>query len=134
MEQVLVVDDDSQIRDLLRIFLEKLGYKVFEANNGNNALIFCKSIPFDLIITDIFMPGMGGIDFIRNLIGLLPGIKIIAISGGEVCHFFTSTTPLNTAVYSGAIRSLQKPFKLAELHDTIREINSVRQENILAAV
>jgi two-component system phosphate regulon response regulator OmpR len=122
MEHVLVIDDNQQIRNLLKTFLEKEGYQVSVADNGDSAITLCKSIQFDLIIADIIMPGKSGIDFIKEFTALSPAAKIIAISGGETAHYFTSTMQLNTAVYSGAIRSLKKPFKLTELLAAIKEV------------
>jgi two-component system OmpR family response regulator len=60
VSRVLIVDDDSHIRELLRHFLEAQGFEVSEAGNGASALLFLKSIKVDLVILDVMMPGLDG--------------------------------------------------------------------------
>lgn len=122
MKHILVIDDDLEIRILLRKFLEMYDFLVSEAANGKRALELCKSTRFDLIIVDIFMPEKDGITFIRELQEITSEIKIIAISGGEPGHFFTSNLQLDVAKTIGAFHTLQKPFKMQELRQTIEKI------------
>ena len=82
MSRILVIDDDSQIRKLLRRMLAPEGYAVADARNGDEALKIHAREPADVIITDIIMPEKGGIETIRELIKENPDVKIIAISGG----------------------------------------------------
>ncbi|MCR4291555.1 MAG: response regulator [Candidatus Kuenenia sp.] len=122
MKQILIVDDDAQIRECIKLFLEKQGFRVFDAPNGFKAIELCKLARFDLIIADIYMPGMDGIQFIEELQKFSPEVKVIAISGGERGHFFTSNMPLHSAMHRGAFCSLSKPFKMAELLHAVKEI------------
>ncbi|MCF6149331.1 MAG: response regulator [Candidatus Kuenenia sp.] len=122
MNKILIVDDDSQIREIVKFFLEKQGYMIFEASNGFKAIKLCKLNEFDLVIADIYMPGMDGIKFIEELQKFSPKTKVIAISGGEQCHFFSSGLQLASALHRGAIYSLKKPIKMEELQDIIKEI------------
>ncbi len=82
MARILLVDDDNQIRQMLKMTLEREGYEVLEAENGAIAVRLYKSDPCDLVITDIVMPEKEGIETIMDLRHLNPQVKIIAISGG----------------------------------------------------
>ncbi len=121
-KQILLVDDDYHVRDVLKLFLERHGYKISEAPNGYEAIELCRSNTFDLVIADIYMPGMDGIKFIETLHKFSPETRVIAISGGEPCHFFTSSTQLNAALYKGALLTLTKPIKEGELVGIVKEI------------
>ena len=82
MSRILVVDDDQQVREMIKLTLERDGYEVVEAGDGNEAIdVYCRE-EFDLVITDIVMPGKEGIETIMELRGINPKAKIIAISGG----------------------------------------------------
>ncbi len=105
--QILIVDDNDELRELLRLILESAGHEIVEAANGKIALDLLKTTPVELVITDIIMPEMEGIDLIRMIRTIYPDVRIIAISGGgkidpNVC--------LNIAGKLGADRILQKPF------------------------
>jgi CheY-like chemotaxis protein len=79
--RILVVDDDKAVRLLLRAVLERRGYSVVEAENGAEGLQCYRAAPADLVITDIQMPVMDGLQMIAELRGAFPTAKIIAISG-----------------------------------------------------
>ena len=81
MARILVVDDDKVMRLLLRAMLERQGYSVVEAENGDEGLSYYRAAPTDLVITDIQMPVMDGLQMIKALRGDFPTAKIIAISG-----------------------------------------------------
>jgi CheY-like chemotaxis protein len=117
--RILVVDDNDQIREMLRLLLEQAGYEVLEATNGKFALGLLKKEQADLVITDIIMPEMEGIDLIRAIRSLYPRAKIIAISGGgridpRLC--------LSMADKLGADRILQKPFGKSAILSTVAEL------------
>ena len=120
-KQILLVDDDCDVREVLKLSLERHGYKTFEASNGAHAIELCKLKTFDLVIADIYMPGMDGLKFIEILREFSPKTVIIAISGGESCHFFKSSLQLNTALHKGAVLSLKKPVKEAELLGVVKK-------------
>jgi len=82
MSKILIVDDDQQIRDMLRITLEREDYEVVEAGDGFEAVAAYKTHVVDLVITDIVMPDKEGIELIMELKAMDPKISIIAISGG----------------------------------------------------
>ncbi len=81
MARILVVDDDTAVRLLLRTVLERRGHSVVEAENGAEGLQYYRAAPTDLVITDIQMPVMDGLQMIKELRSAFPTAKIIAISG-----------------------------------------------------
>ncbi len=118
MKRILVIDDEDGIRRAVRTVLERAGYRVREALSGLEALRLWHEEASDLVITDIHMPGMDGLELIRELYALSPHLPIIAVSGsGEVA----SRDLLKDAGLSGPIRTLDKPFKISELLECVRE-------------
>jgi CheY-like chemotaxis protein len=118
MKRILVIDDEEGIRRAVRTVLERAGYRVREALGGLDALRLWQEEESDLVITDIHMPGMNGLEMIRELHAISPQLPIIAVSGsGEMA----SRDLLKDAGLSGPIRTLDKPFKLTELLECVRE-------------
>ena len=109
---ILVVDDEEQVRNMIRTMLENVGYEVSEAPNGRVALRSHHDHPADLIITDLIMPEKEGIETIREIKRDFPEVKIIAISGGGVNK---PAQYLDLAGKIGADLTLAKPFKRNEL-------------------
>jgi CheY-like chemotaxis protein len=83
LARILIIDDDQYVRDVLRQMLEPEGYEVDDACNGDDGVRIFSEQRQDLVITDILMPGMGGVQIIMELRLLSPDVKIIAISGGD---------------------------------------------------
>ncbi len=119
MARILVVDDDTEIRELLRQFLDRAGYEVLVASDGNAALNIHRATPVDLMITDIVMPEREGLETIMEIRHHSPSVKIIAISGGGRVG---ANEYLNVARVLGAQKTLSKPFELGELLSTIRDL------------
>jgi CheY-like chemotaxis protein len=119
MPHILIVDDEEQIREVLRTVLERVGYTVEEAENGNIAVDYCQNHDVDLVVTDIIMPEKGGIDTIMDLRKDFPGVKIIAISGGGMCG---DVSYLDMAIGVGADKAIGKPFVLDEFLESVREL------------
>lgn len=82
MARILIIDDDEVTREILDELFEMEGYRVAKASDGKEGLKLHKENPFDLIITDIIMPEMEGLETIREIKRISPEVKIIAISGG----------------------------------------------------
>ena len=82
MERILIIDDEQQIRSMLRLMLERDGYEVVEASDGIEGISAYRQKPADLIITDLIMPNKDGIGMIIELQKEFPDVKIIAMSGG----------------------------------------------------
>jgi CheY-like chemotaxis protein len=119
MARILIVDDDSQVRELLSIMLRFDGHVVEVAQDGIDAIIIYKSHPFDLVITDILMPGKDGIDTICELIALDSKIPLIAMSGGR--RMLSSEFNLDSAKLVGAKAILKKPFTDIQLREAIKQ-------------
>jgi len=119
MSKILVIDDDKNIRSLLRDFLERDGYEVMEAENGKVGLKLFRENGADLVITDLIMPEKEGMETIRELRRDFSDVKIIAISGGGTIG---PETYLQMARKMGADRVFEKPFNLKEMSEAIREL------------
>lgn len=115
MATILIIDDEEGIRALLRTVLEAAGYEVTEAANGRQGLEWYRRRPTDLIITDIGMPELNGLDLIVELTRQFLHAKVIAISGvgGE-------TNVLDVAKLLGARRTFRKPFSMPQLLSAVR--------------
>ena len=113
MPQILLIDDDPTLRRALRIALEKSGHHVAEAANGREGLAAFSAHPADLIVTDIIMPDVEGIETIRRLRGQSKRVPIIAISGGGRG---SAEDYLLFAKALGATQVFEKPFDI----DTLR--------------
>jgi CheY-like chemotaxis protein len=81
-KKVLVIDDDDQFRLMMRRLLEKEGYAVHEASNGKEGIKAFRKLQTDVVVTDIIMPEVEGVETILSLRKEFPNVKIIAISGG----------------------------------------------------
>src|SRR5665213_3413814 len=112
MPRILLVDDDELFRTMLRIKLVIMGYVVGEASNGREALARYKDQPAELVITDLVMPDMEGLETIREFKRNDPGVKIIAMSGGGRG---SAVSYLKMALGLGAGRILSKPFTDEEM-------------------
>ncbi|HKJ02790.1 MAG TPA: response regulator [Longimicrobiales bacterium] len=112
MPRLLLVDDDTDLRQLLARALAQFGHDVVEAGNGHEAMAHLRGDPPDLVITDINMPEMDGIEIINEVQAVGPPIPIIAMSGGGR---IPKELLLANAGVLGAVVTLQKPFKLAAL-------------------
>lgn len=130
MKNILIIDDDSHIRNMLKESLRGKHFLVSEASNGKQGVEMCRKRNYDLIIVDIFMPEMGGIEFIGELLKFSSNTKIIAMSGGEKFHFFTSNTNLNTAIARGALRAFKKPFQIKDMLQQIDELLALDEVQI----
>lgn len=112
MPSVLIVDDDDQIRRLLRATMERAGYRVSEGRSGREGLLRYRAAPADVVVMDILMPDKDGLEAIIELRRDFPDAKVIAITGGST----TMNVPdfLDVAKVLGAKRTLHKPFSNAE--------------------
>ena len=124
-ESVLVVDDESGIRTLVRRVLEPLGYRVLSAADGLEALDFVAEHdrPIDLLITDVVMPGMGGRELVRRLSERRCRLPVLFLSG------YPEATHVDTAVSNRARAFLMKPFTPAALTRKVRDL--LNQSSVL---
>lgn len=119
MARILVIDDDTLMRSLLKTVLSGAGYEVLEAADGNEGLKSYRNSPTDLVITDLIMPEKEGIDTIMELRREFSTVKIIAISGG---YQYGQNNNLSMAGKLGAMRTLAKPFNIVDLLAVVREV------------
>ena len=114
MGRILIVEDTPLMRDSLVDVLSAAGHDVATAANGAEALeIVADGSAFDVIVTDIIMPEMDGIQTIIEIQSMQPGARIIAISGGSAR--MEKTQGLDTARRLGAVAVLEKPFEVDTL-------------------
>lgn len=117
--RILIIEDDVQIREMLRQTMEREGYEVVDAPNGKVAMKIQREKPAALIITDLIMPEKEGIETIRELRQDFQDIKIIAISGGGRIG---PEEYLQMAKMLGAQRTFAKPIERKVLLDAVREL------------
>jgi CheY-like chemotaxis protein len=119
MPNILLVDDDESFRNMLHKTLERAGYQVEDAPNGQAALEVYQQRPSDLIITDLVMPEREGLETILELRRLYPSVKIIAMSGGGRIN---AKNDLIMAKKLGAKQTLAKPFSHQEILDVVAQV------------
>jgi len=114
--KILVVDDQDMIVSLVQRTLELNGHDVTAAADGRTALRLMSENPPDLVITDIFMPEMDGLEFLRETRAVSPRPRVIAMSGGGVMDH---GQVLHLARALGAGMVLQKPFLPTDLMERV---------------
>src|SRR5688572_11256152 len=125
MASILLVDDDEQLRPMLKMVLERAGHVVNEAGNGKEALVSYSRQQAELVVTDLVMPDKEGLETIMELRRTYSDLKIIAMSGGvrTGAHNY-----LALAVKFGADHVLNKPFSNQELLDAVSMLVSHRHD------
>jgi CheY-like chemotaxis protein len=114
-ERILVVDDERAVRDTLAALLRKEGYRVVVAESGHTAVSAIEAFMFDLLIVDIFMPGLNGLETIKIFRKDAPDVRIIAMSGYASGSGFVDPDFFRTAMDFGATCCLRKPFTREQL-------------------
>ena len=112
MPRILVIDDDPAVRENVATYLRRLGHEVFEAPDGLRGFEILGSRSVELVVTDINMPDMDGIEVIDRLREATDGCPVIAMSGGGL---FAKDLLLDNAEMLGAVSTLAKPFDLDDL-------------------
>lgn len=132
MAKILLIDDEVDLRQTLRLFLEQAGHTVVEADNGDEGIALHRSESPDLVITDLIMPGKEGIETILAMRRTDVTTPIIAISGGgrlELTDFLQAARKL------GAAYTLKKPFRREQLLEAVdkslagAEITPLHEDN-----
>jgi two-component system cell cycle response regulator CpdR len=124
MPGILIVEDDKELREMLKISLLRNNFTVLEAENGKDAIVHFKPLLTDLVVTDLIMPEEDGLKVVIKLKELKPSIKIIAISGGGKVG---PGSYLNLAKVLGADAIYSKPFSINDLVIKIEELLSTEQ-------
>lgn len=119
MYRILVVDDEEGIREALLRFLTRSGHEVLTASNGKAALDQLHRGSMDLIITDVFMPDMDGVEFALKLRKAASATPFIAMSGGGA---YGNVDILKLIGQMGAAKTIEKPFDLEDLLSLVNEV------------
>lgn len=120
MANILIIDDEIPARRILGRILEKRGHRLYEASDGAEGLRLVAEQAIDLVITDLLMPEIDGIETILELRRSHATVKIIAISGGG--DYRCGTDFLRAASALGADRVFQKPFSSGNLIPAVQEL------------
>jgi len=113
-QHILVVDDDDATRDSVRLMIDRLGYQVTTVDNGKDALKKLEQQPFDLLLSDLYMPGLNGHGLVRAVRDQNTNLPIVVMSGdGDM-------TDVIELLRTGINDYLQKPFRSGELMQTLR--------------
>ena len=126
MSVILIIEDDRELREMLKTALQRKGHTILEAENGKAALIHFKPGVTDLVITDLLMPEEDGLEVIMKIRELKSGIKVIAISGGGKVG---PGSYLNLAKVLGADAVYSKPFSINDLISKIEEMLEVEHSD-----
>lgn len=113
---ILIVDDEEGLREGLGKLLEEEGYGVLSAETGEEALEILQQSHIDLVLTDMRMPGMGGIELLKKIRELYEDIGVIILTGyGQIESYIE-------AMNFGAIEYVSKPFKVDELKFIVNKV------------
>ncbi len=127
-ETILLVDDEENTRTALSIALKREGYNVLSASNGEDGMEILDKSPVDIVLTDLKMPGVTGIELLKYASGRYPDVMVIVITG------YASVESAITAMKDGAFDYITKPIKLEEVKITLKQACEKRNlliENLL---
>jgi CheY-like chemotaxis protein len=125
MMRVLVIEDNEDFRKLALMWFQSCGIEVEGAANGAQGLALQRARPADVIVTDIFMPEMEGIETIHDLRREFPEAKIIAMSGRDP---LMNLDVFEVARQVGAAKTFNKPFKFEDLIAAVRELTGATEQ------
>jgi two-component system response regulator AtoC len=129
MRRILVIDDELDVRDGIKRVLDRAGFSVRVVDNATDAMLELKRLGADVVITDIIMPKVNGVDAIDRIVREFPTVQIVAISGGGnfdstgyLPAAITTTAYLAAAKRAGAHCILTKPFGSRELIEAVEQV------------
>jgi len=125
MPSILVVDDERSMRDFLKILLEKAGHDVITAENGEAALELIQSHKFEVVVSDIRMPRMSGIELLEKIKEGFPDLPVIMITA------FASPDDAVLAMKNGAFDYISKPFNVDEIKSVIESATSKNRKSLI---
>ncbi|MDD3730910.1 MAG: response regulator [candidate division Zixibacteria bacterium] len=120
--RIIVVDDEEIVLSLIRDTFEEEGYAIKTASNGEEALKLTFDETFDLLITDIRMPGMDGIELVRRVREKQPDIGVIFMTG------YANLNSAKNAIKQGAFDYIMKPFEIAEIRKAVKDAIRIKKE------
>jgi signal transduction histidine kinase len=117
-ETILLVEDEHQVRNLTRAMLGRQGYRILDAGSAVEALTLARdtAVPIDLLLTDIVMPEMNGLELAKEIMAARPGIKVLFMSG------YTDSAVVKQGILTAEMPFIKKPFTSASLHSKVREV------------
>ena len=121
---ILLVEDEELLRAGVQEVLEIQGYNVISAPDGEQALACLAAQTIDLIITDLVMPKMDGVDFVKQLRKIKPDLPVIVVSGST--RNIMQRYGIDSIQVPGANASLPKPFKSVDLIEQVRQLLALR--------
>ena len=116
--KILIVDDEQFVRDLLEKVLRRRGHDVVVVGDADQALKALEAAEFDLLLTDVVMPGMDGFDLLRRVKSAYPQIKVIVLTG------YARKQSISDFLLYGADEYLAKPFQVHELLAAVDRVTS----------
>lgn len=120
MARILIVDDDDVIRETLCELLAQDHY-CETADTAEGALAKLEAEPFDVVLTDISMPGLSGMDLLKRVLQLYPGTPVIVVSG------LSDQEQAESLIEQGAFDYLLKPFRLEVVEESVRRATNSRR-------
>lgn len=114
--RILVVDDESYVRDLLKRVLTRRGHDVDVAADGEAALSLMGEHTYDLVLTDVVMPGIDGFDLLRRVKATYPAVTVIVLTG------YARKQSISDFLLYGADEYLSKPFQVQALLDSVDRV------------
>jgi CheY-like chemotaxis protein len=132
MQNILIIDDEPDVRDALKRVLDRAGYSVRTVESAVGAAAELERVPTDVVITDIIMPKIDGVQAIESIRKAFPSVRIIAISGGGNFGIsayqpaaITTTAYLASAEKAGAHLVMTKPFESIDLIQAVEKVLGV---------
>jgi CheY-like chemotaxis protein len=114
--KILIVDDEQFVRDLLGKVLRRRGHEVTAAGDAHEALRAIESGDFDLLLTDVVMPGMDGFDLLRRVKSTCPSVRVVVLTA------YARKQSISDFLLYGADEYLSKPFQVHELVATLDRV------------
>jgi DNA-binding response OmpR family regulator len=122
--RVLIIEDDEEMRSLLKDFFVKEGFETDSVSNGYDAFGIITKKPFDLVVTDIRMPGLTGLDILPRIKKIQPEVAIIVITA------FGTEEVRRKAFERGAKAYLEKPIHFQELRGLIHDVILAKEKRV----
>jgi CheY-like chemotaxis protein len=126
-ETIMVVEDDSALRELISTALRRYGFKVLEAGHGGEALLICErhNLPIHLMLSDVVMPQISGTALADRLRQLHPEMRVLYMSG------YTEDAIIHHGVLDSKVNFIPKPFRMLALVQKVREVLDSPEEGTL---
>jgi len=120
--EILIVDDDAKLLDVLTTLLQMEGHQVTAFTTAQEALLCAKEKPFDLIVTDLRMRRMDGLQMLKVAKLINPALRVVIMTA------YSTSETTTEAMRSGAYDYLRKPFKLHELKAILRRVEEEKHQ------